>query len=101
MRSIAESAIRLAYDLYQADRDPYHALLVLSVAEQHKARVLADDLSRNIALGKLDETNLLVQQERRLGKAIAFYEGELVQARINKLADTTTIRNRLKETDYQ
>ncbi len=101
MRSIAESAIRLAHDLYRADRDPYHALLALSVAEQHKARVLADDLSRNIALGKLDETNLLVQQERRLGKAIAFYEGELVQARINKLPDTAAIRNRLKETDYQ
>lgn len=101
MRSIAESAIRLAYELYQADRDPYHALLALSVAEQHKARVLADELNRNIALGKLDETNLLVQQERRLGKAVAFYEGELVQARINKLPDTTAIRNKLKEIDYQ
>src|SRR5690606_22243506 len=93
---LAELAITTAYNLWIKSKNRRYSHIILNLAEQTKARTLADQIQRN-QQSLLRENNLLLKKQAALKRAIIYYEKEYLLANTNKARLLTN----KKEAQYQ
>src|SRR3546814_20018851 len=79
----AEEANEIAFLLYDKTGNVDFALAAFDFAERNKARILSDELRWNLSICKASEQDTLVLRERKLMQALAYYEGERIQAELS------------------
>ena len=96
-----EAAIGLAYQRYKQTGQPAYADIALQLTEQHKARLLLDDLQRSITYAKLQTKDSLLIRQSRLRQAIAYYTHAYIDAMLqDNAADRIQWKQKIDRSQY-
>ncbi len=76
-RQYSEKAISLCFRLFKKTNDQQYARLAFQLAEQHKARLLRDNLRQNLLQKQTPESQLF-QQKTSIQQQIAFLERQIL-----------------------
>ncbi len=97
-----EEAIRLAYQLYKKTGKERYAEIALQFTEQQKARLLLDDLQKNITSARIQNKDSLFIKQSRLHQAIAFYTHSYMDAILqNNGGDSMRWQQKIGQTRYE
>lgn len=77
---LTEAAISLAYKCYTHTKKTKYAEMALEFTEQHKARLLLNDLQTNISYAQIQKNDSTFLKQKQLHQAIAFYTHAYVDA---------------------
>lgn len=75
--ALAEKAMNTAYQLWERTRDAKYPRIMLDIMERSKAQVLLEELQSNMQNSRLSLNDTLLDQQRRLQQAVAYYDREL------------------------
>ncbi|QEH40823.1 CHAT domain-containing protein [Chitinophaga sp. XS-30] len=76
-RALSEKAMNVAYRLWERTGDAKYTGLMLEIMERSKAQVLLEELQSNMQNSRLTLKDTLLDKQRRLQQAIAYYDREL------------------------
>lgn len=76
-RALAEKAMNTAFLLWESTQDAKYASLMLDIMERSKAQVLLEELQSNMQNSRLTLKDTLLDKQRRLQQAVAYYDREL------------------------
>ncbi|UYQ91876.1 CHAT domain-containing protein [Chitinophaga horti] len=79
-RILAETAMELAYDLYNSTGNNQYAHTLLDISEMSKSQTLMEELWTNLQYSRLQSSDSLLARQRRLMQAMAYYEREAALA---------------------
>ncbi|HLR36982.1 MAG TPA: CHAT domain-containing protein, partial [Chitinophagaceae bacterium] len=97
-----ESAIALAFKLYQKSKSPVYANIAFKTAEQHKARLLLNDLQKELSHTQSPKNDSLFIKQKRLKQAIAYYTHSYIQATLQQQSqDSSQWKHQIDQTQYQ
>ncbi len=97
-----EEAISLAYQLYKKTRNTLYAEIGLQLAEQHKARLLLDDLQQNMTYSRIQNKDSLFIQQNRLRQAVAFFTHSYTEALVQKnSSESLRWKNKIDGAQYE
>ncbi len=97
-----EEAISLAFKLYQKSKYPFYANIAFKSAEQHKARLLLNDLQKGLSHSHANQNDSLFIKQKRLKQAIAFYTHSYIQATLQQQSrDSSKWKHQIDQTQYQ
>ena len=99
-RQWVESAIETAYRLWTASGKKVYADQVLLIAEMSKASLLLDELMGNLQYSKLNKTDSLLEKQRQIMQAVAYYEKESMLNSEKGKPDSAVLAAR-KELEYE
>ncbi|GEP94171.1 CHAT domain-containing protein [Chitinophaga cymbidii] len=76
-RALAEKAMNTAYLLWERTKDAKYTGIMLDVMERSKAQVLLEELQSNMQNSRLRMNDTLLDRQRQLQQAVAYYDREL------------------------
>lgn len=97
-----EEAISVSFDLFSRTTNTYYAQIALELAEQHKARLLLNNLQENISYTEANQTDSLFIKQKRLNQAIAFYTHSYIDAILSKsIPDSLLWKLKIDQAQYK
>jgi len=97
-RMVTESAIETAYGLLKSTGLDEYAGKVLLIAEMSKSQLLLDEMTRNLRISNSNTGDTLLEKQKQLMQAIAYYERE--QALIGD-SSLTKIGDEIRSLQYE
>lgn len=95
-RNRAEAAMQLAYHLWDKTKQAVYAKQALQIAELSKAQVLWDEQQGNSSQRTSFAGDSLMQQQRRLQQAVAYYRHEALSGNGDSVTNSL-----LQQTEYK
>lgn len=97
-----EDGIALAYHLFKGTGKEKYGKIALQMTEEHKARLLFDELQKNVIYSKINQKDSLFIKQKRLKQAISYYTHAYVKASLlHQKKDSLQWKQRIDKSEYQ